>query len=363
MTTDAEGVTTNPGAETVSSSNAGDFTTTATLPPSIHSGTAGPSSTEGLVNGVVTLNPTLESENQVRETTVGATLDIRTDAGTTVGTTLARGSPASSEEILTSSEDSSTTSTTPVASTGCACQTPEPTSDTGDIRLLFVDGETGNLPDLAFGKAANQSSTYGDDVAANVLDGAESTCSRTLAGPGAWWMVDLGTEATIHNVIVSDAQTGAFQVRVGSSFGSGAVISEEFSFCGNFQGTNSLNGTTVTCVGPMWGRYVAILPANSQDSTSVRLCEVRVQGQPIVQNALFKRKGQGVRSGDILKVANTRILSECGVLCLNHYGCGSFNVKPVGAGIRLLQCELVAGEKNTDELESSEQSDYYILVN
>ncbi|WP_338702507.1 right-handed parallel beta-helix repeat-containing protein [Streptomyces sp. Q6] len=47
-------------------------------------------------------------------------------------------------------------------------------------------------PDLARTGTATQSTTDGTNAAARAVDGDTSTDSRTLAGAGAWWQVDLG---------------------------------------------------------------------------------------------------------------------------------------------------------------------------
>ncbi|MFE0170693.1 discoidin domain-containing protein [Streptomyces sp. NPDC059002] len=57
-------------------------------------------------------------------------------------------------------------------------------------------------PDLARAGEASQSSTDGAAPAAYAIDGDTSTDTRTLAGPGAWWQVDLGGVRRVRQVEV-----------------------------------------------------------------------------------------------------------------------------------------------------------------
>ena len=75
-------------------------------------------------------------------------------------------------------------------------------------------------PDLARTGTATQSTTDGTAGAARAVDGDTSTDTRTLAGPGAWWQVDLGAGHRVGEVeIWNDASmtTTGFDVQLASS--------------------------------------------------------------------------------------------------------------------------------------------------
>ena len=61
---------------------------------------------------------------------------------------------------------------------------------------------------LALGKTATQSSTYGNNVASKAVDGNtdgnyfDGSVTHTLDDPNAWWQVDLGAAASISSVVI-----------------------------------------------------------------------------------------------------------------------------------------------------------------
>ncbi|MEV5610848.1 right-handed parallel beta-helix repeat-containing protein [Streptomyces sp. NPDC052225] len=77
-------------------------------------------------------------------------------------------------------------------------------------------------PDLARNGTAAQSTTDGTSAAARAIDGDTSTDSRTLAGAGSWWQVDLGAARHIGQVeIWNDASmtTAEFDVQLATDAG------------------------------------------------------------------------------------------------------------------------------------------------
>ena len=67
-----------------------------------------------------------------------------------------------------------------------------------------------SLTDLAVGKSATESSTYGTYYAALAVDGntdgdvSHNSVSHTNSDPQAWWQVDLGASASIDNIAISN---------------------------------------------------------------------------------------------------------------------------------------------------------------
>jgi hypothetical protein len=67
----------------------------------------------------------------------------------------------------------------------------------------------GSLSNLALGKTATQSSSYGPgSLAALAVDGnangnyAAGSVTATLSGANAWWQVDLGSSATVNSIVI-----------------------------------------------------------------------------------------------------------------------------------------------------------------
>lgn len=68
--------------------------------------------------------------------------------------------------------------------------------------MLKVTQESDNLVEVANGKLANQSSTFGTNVAALGVDGDLQTYQETANEESPFWMVDLGETFDVRRIDV-----------------------------------------------------------------------------------------------------------------------------------------------------------------
>jgi hypothetical protein len=103
---------------------------------------------------------------------------------------------------LQTASTGATTSTTTVPgnNTYPKAQVIKLNSITGnELNMLEFQVVSGGL-NVAQGKTASQSSTYGNKYASNAVDGSTSTFSHTNDRGFSWWMVDLGQPFDIESI-------------------------------------------------------------------------------------------------------------------------------------------------------------------
>ena len=73
--------------------------------------------------------------------------------------------------------------------------------------------------DSARGMSATASSVMGSDVAANAIDGDDTTCWSAATGTGAWLAIDLGRETEINRIEIREVgnDISAFRIQIGSN--------------------------------------------------------------------------------------------------------------------------------------------------
>ncbi|XP_066297331.1 uncharacterized protein [Branchiostoma lanceolatum] len=177
--------------------------------------------------------------------------------------------------------------TTSPATTSPATTPPATTSPatTPPVGTQLRNGYKESVVNVALGKAANQTSTYGTGAASRAVDGDTNTtfdagtCTHTQEEDNPTWWVDLGQSYTVERVVIFNRQDNSaerlnpFNIHIGDS----DQVNENLQCGGDHEIDVDEASISVSCHG-MRGRYVAIdLPGPRRTLT---LCEVKVFSAP-----------------------------------------------------------------------------------
>ncbi|XP_070538275.1 uncharacterized protein [Ptychodera flava] len=204
------------------------------------------------------------------------------------------------------------------------------------------------LLNVAYGKPAEQSSTYYRNIASRAVDGNENShlmtghsCIHSANEAGAWWRVDLLKVYSVYKVVIINRNDCCASQLIGAIVRIGYYRDdfEEDSPCGGHVTETDTNDVTIErdCMVPILGRYVVL----RNDVTRVgylHVCEVKVFAKEfeiddykdIMKRRLFSMFDKqvdrtiGVNATDILpKVPLYKCLENC--FHWKLYSCRSFD--------------------------------------
>ena len=169
-------------------------------------------------------------------------------------------------------------------------KTCENNSSWSDEEITSVLVGNGNI---ALHKTAIQSSAWGGDelyhglgitdfTAGKAVDGVNShaltagTCTHTAGDQKPWWRVDLANYFWVHRIIIYNRnefydRLHDISVTVGST-------TDNMIHCGFYKGPGTLSDliVTVTCVLPIYGKFVQLQIIEDTADPYLTLCEVEV---------------------------------------------------------------------------------------